>query len=81
MTEMEQLRRRRELVILSAELQRATIVRRLDAVQANPARKVVGVAAKVVARPMLLKVGMSAFGFAMRAYRKRSHAKRKKEHH
>jgi len=78
---MEQLRRRRELVILSAELQRATIVRRLDSVQANPARKVVGYAAKVAARPMLLKVGMSAFGLAMRAYRKRTHAKRKKEHH
>jgi len=81
MTEMEELKRRRELVILSAELQRATIVRRLDRIQANPARKVVGVAARVATRPMLLKVGMSAFGFAMRAYRKRSHAKRKKEHH
>ena len=81
MTEAEELKRRRELVILSAELQRATIVRRLDSIQANPARKVVGVAAKVATRPVLLKVGMSAFGFAMRAYRKRAHGKRKKEHH
>ena len=79
MTETEVLRRRRELVILSAELQRATVVRRLERIQVNPARKVVGVAARVAARPMLLKVGMSAFGFAMRAYRKR--ARRKKEHH
>jgi hypothetical protein len=75
MTEIEVLRRRRELVILSAELQRATVVRRLERIQANPARRVVGYAARVAARPMLIKVGMSAFGFAMRAYRKR--AKRK----
>ena len=36
-TELEILRRRRELVVLSAELQRATVVRRLDRVPANPA--------------------------------------------
>jgi hypothetical protein len=78
---MEVLRRRRELVILSAELQRATFVRRLERIQANPARAAIGAAAKVASRPMLLKLGMSAFGFALRAYRKRSHGRRKKEHH
>jgi len=77
MTEMEVLRRRRELVILSAELQRATIVRRLDRIQVNPARVAIGYAAKVASRPMLLKLGISAFGFAMRTYRKRSRAKRR----
>ena len=81
MTETEVLRRRRELVILSAELQRATITRRLDRIEGNPARAAIGYAAKVAARPMLLKIGMSAFGFAMRAYRKkRSRAKQKRHH-
>ena len=81
MTEMEVLERRRELVILSAELQRATIVRRLGRIHANPARTAIGYAAKVVRRPMLLKLGMSAFGFAMRTYRRRSRSKQKAGHH
>jgi len=81
MTEMETLKRRRELVILSAELQRATIVRRLGRIQANPAQRAIGYAAKVASRPMLLKLGMSAFGFAMRTYRKRSRSRHKAGHH
>jgi hypothetical protein len=78
---MEELRRRRELVILSAELQRATIARRLGRIEVNPARVAIGYAARVASRPVLLKLGMSAFGFAMRTYRKRSRAKQEKEHH
>ena len=81
MTEMEMLRRRRELVVLPAELQRATIARRLGRMEVNPARLAIGYAAKVASRPMLVKLGMSALGFAMRTYRKRSRTKRQKQHH
>jgi hypothetical protein len=81
MTEMEVLRRRRELVVLSAELQRATIARRLGRMEVNPARLALGYAAKVASRPMLIKLGMSALGLAMRTYRKRSRTKRQKQHH
>jgi hypothetical protein len=72
MTELEILRRRRELVVLSAELQRATIARRLERITANPARKVLGFAAKAASMPLLLKLGSAAMGFAVRAYRRRS---------
>ena len=72
MTELEILRRRRELVVLSAGLQRATIARRLDRIAANPARRVLGFAAKAASTPLLLKLGSAAMGFAVRAYRRRS---------
>jgi hypothetical protein len=71
MTEVEVLRRRRELVVLSADLQRATIVRRLDRIDTNPARRVLGLAARAVGRPLMWKVGAAAVGFAVRAYRRR----------
>ena len=58
MTELEILRRRRELVLLSAELQRATLVRRLDHVQRHPMNTVVGIATSIASVPLLLKVGM-----------------------
>ena len=72
MTELEQLRQRRELVVLAAELQRATIVRRLERIEVNPARKLLGVAAAAVSRPALLSLGTAAVRLAVRAYRKRS---------
>jgi hypothetical protein len=72
MTELETLRRRRELVVLSAELQRATLARRLEHISANPARKVLGFAAKAASTPLLLKLGTAAMGLAVRAYRRRS---------
>jgi hypothetical protein len=71
-TELEQLRQRRELVVLAAELQRATIVRRLERIEVNPARKLLGVAATAVSRPALLSLGTAAVRLAVRAYRKRS---------
>ena len=58
MTELEILKRRRELVLLSAELQRATLVRRLDHVQRHPINTLVGLATSVVSVPILIKVGM-----------------------
>jgi len=76
MTEMEILHRRRELVLLSAELQRATIARRLGRIEVNPARVALGYAAKAVSRPMLFKAGSAAVAFAVRACRRRSARKR-----
>ena len=80
MTELEQLRQRRELVVLAAELQRANVVRRLERIQANPARKILGFAATAVRKPMLLSMGSAAVRFALRAYKRRS-ARRKLLHH
>ena len=42
MTELEILRRRRELVLLSAQLQRATVVRRLDNGSRHPEQAIGG---------------------------------------
>ena len=75
MTEIDTLRRRRELVMLSAELQRATIARRLSRIEANPARVAIGYAAKVASRPLLLTLGSRAVRLAVRAYRRRSDKK------
>jgi hypothetical protein len=72
MTELEILRRRRELVVLSAELQRATIARRLEHIAESPARRILGFAAKAASTPLLLKLGGTAMGLAVRAYRRRS---------
>ena len=72
MTEIDTLRRRRELVMLSAELQRATIARRLSRIEANPARVALGYAAKVASRPLLITLGTRAVRLAVRAYRRRS---------
>ena len=76
MTELEELRQRRELVVLAAELQRATIVRRLERVQANPARRLLGFAAAAVSRPALLSIGTAALRLAVNAYRRRAARKR-----
>ncbi len=72
MTELEQLRSRRELVVLAAELQRANVVRRLERIQANPTRRILGIAASVAARPAMLTLGTAAVKFVVRAFRRRS---------
>ena len=74
------LRQRRELVVLTAELQRANVVRRLERVQANPARRLLGFAATAVKRPVLISMGSAAVRFALRAYKRRA-ARRKLQHH
>jgi hypothetical protein len=71
-TELELLKSRRELVVLAANLQRATIVRRLERIQDNPARRLLGYAANVVRRPALMSLGAAAMRFAVRIYRRRS---------
>jgi hypothetical protein len=77
MTELEQLEQRRELVMLAAELQRANLSRRLERIQANPAKRVLGLAANAVSRPLLLKLGSVAVTFAVRAYRKKRSTRKK----
>lgn len=72
MTELELLKSRRDLVVLAANLQRATIVRRLERIQDNPARRLLGYAANVVRRPALMSLGAAAMRFAVRAYKRRS---------
>lgn len=71
MTELDTLRQRRELVVLAAELQRATFVRRLERIEANPARRFLDYAARAVSKPALLALGSKAVGTAVRAWRKR----------
>lgn len=78
MTELEQLRSRRELVVLAAELQRANVVRRLERIQANPTRRILGFAASVAARPAMLTLGTAAVKFVVRAFRRRSTRKQLK---
>lgn len=80
MTELDELRHRRELVVLTAELQRANVVRRFERLEVNPARKALGFAARTLSRPVLLSMGSAAVRFAVRAYRRRS-ARRKHLHH
>ena len=76
MTEIEKLRQRKELVVLAAELQRATIVRRLERIEANPARKFLGAAAGALSRPALIPIGAAAVKYLVRAYRRRRLARR-----
>ena len=71
MTELEQLRQRRELVVLAAELQRATVIRRLERIQANPARRVFGMLGAAVSKPALLSIGTAALRLAVNAFRRR----------
>lgn len=56
MTELEILRRRRELVLLSAGLQRATLARRLERIDRHPAHAVLRFAARAASLPIVWKV-------------------------
>jgi hypothetical protein len=71
-TELEILHRRRELVMLSAELQRATLARRLAHVDANPARIALGFAKRALTVPLAWTVGSKVLRLAVRAFRRRS---------
>ena len=72
MSELEVLRQRRELVLLSCDLQRATLSRRLGRLQRNPVGIAVGAAVNAVKKPMVWRLGTTALAFAYKAYRKRS---------
>ena len=79
MTELDALRQRRELVVLAAQLQRATVLRRLERLRANPTRRVFGLAAMAARRPALVSIGTAAARLALRLWRRRS-ARRKRIH-
>jgi hypothetical protein len=79
-TELEQLRQRRELLVLAAELQRANVVRRLDRIQANPARRLITTAASLARRPMFISLGTAALRLAVRTLRRRRAARPRLRH-
>jgi hypothetical protein len=76
MTELEELRQRRDLVVLAARLQRATLIRRVERLRANPARRMFGFAAAAARRPAVITFGTAAARFALRLWRRRSERKR-----
>jgi hypothetical protein len=76
MTELEELRQRRELVVLAARLQRATVMRRVERLRANPTRRVLDIAASAARRPAMLSLGTAAARFAFRLWRRRSQRRR-----
>jgi hypothetical protein len=67
-TELEVLRRRRDLVLLSAQLQRATIVRRIEHVEHHPVPLALGLAASAAPVP-IVKFGPARLGHPVHAYR------------
>ena len=81
MTELEELRQRRELVVLAARLQRATVMRRVQRLQANPARRVFGLAATVARKPAVMTLGTAAARLALRLWRRRAQRKRLQKFH
>ena len=76
MTELEELRQRRELVVLAARLQRATVMRRVERLRANPVRRVFGIAAIAARKPAIITIGTAAARFALRLWRRRAQRKR-----
>src|SRR5689334_11011569 len=56
-TELDVLRTRRELVLVSAQLQRETLIRRFDHVERHPVHYALGIAASAATVPVLLKIG------------------------
>lgn len=76
MTERENLRQRRELVMLAAELQRATITRRLERLEASPVRRVLGLMGGAARNPAMTRIGAALAALAVRTLRKRRAGKR-----
>jgi hypothetical protein len=79
-TEIEALRQKRNLVVLAAQLQRATLVRRMERLRANPARRVLGLASLAARRPAVMTLGTAAARFALRLWKKRR-SRRRTIHH
>ena len=74
------LRQRRELVLLSCDLQRATLARRLGSLQRNPVRLAVGTVVDAARKPLVWRLGTAAMAFAWKAYRNRSARRRGRGH-
>ena len=71
MTERENLRQRRELVMLAAELQRATITRRLERIEGNPARRALSMFGGAARNPARTRIGAAIAARAVRTFRNR----------
>jgi hypothetical protein len=71
MSELAILERRRQLVALSADLQRATLSRRLTAIEQRPRLAAFGLLASIGARPGVRKLAMAVAVMAFRAWRRR----------
>jgi hypothetical protein len=70
-TELEFLRRRRELVVLSADVQRATLANRLDRIEASPVRLLLGLAANATRVVAARRVVLAVLAVASRVFRGR----------
>jgi hypothetical protein len=70
MTELELLDHRRALVVLSADLQRATLSRRLARVQDSPGRAAFDLALEAASRPDIRRATVVVALFAWRALRR-----------
>ncbi len=79
-SEMDTLRQRRELVLLSCDLQRETLSRRLGRIESNPVRLAMGTVLNAAKKPMVWRLGTTAIAFAVRAFRKRSARRRGRGH-
>jgi hypothetical protein len=70
MADLATLEKRRQLVELSADLQRATLSRRLASIEQRPPLAALGAIAAIGARPGVRKVVMAAALMAFRAWRR-----------
>ena len=76
MTELDELQQRRDLVVLAARLQRATVMRRIERLRGSPAKHVFGMAAIAARRPALMTLGTAAARFALKLWKRRAERKR-----
>jgi hypothetical protein len=67
-TELELLRRRRELVVLSADVQRATVIHRLDSIEASPMRMLFGLAANATRVVAARRIALTVLSLAGRFF-------------
>ena len=74
MAELAILEQRRQLVELSADLQRATITRRLASIEQHPSHVMLGMLAAVSARPGVRKLASPPL-MAFRVWRRRRRAR------
>ncbi len=71
MTEIELLRRRRELVVLSADVQRATVIHRINRLEANPARYLFGFIANATRVVAARRIALTLLSLAGRMFGRR----------
>ena len=72
MTELEQLRRRRQLLVLSADVQRATVVVRLDRIEAGPLQLLYGIAANATRVLAARRIAFAVLALAGRMFGRRN---------